>query len=150
MKRTLSIVAVIVVSVVGLIAAQGRGRGGAQTTGQGTGTGSSTKMPVTQPPAADLVLVGGRVVTMDDAKPEAEAVAILGDTIEYVGSKADMLRFTGKSTQVIDLAGAFVMPGFIEGHGHFTGIGEAKLGLDRKSTRLNSSHIPLSRMPSSA
>ncbi len=84
---------------------------------------------------ADTILLNGHVVTMDEEKPEAEAVAILGDTVEYVGSTADMARFTGKKTQIIDLAGAFVMPGFVEGHGHFTGIGEAKLGLELMPTR---------------
>ena len=120
MKRIAFVAAVAGVSVLGVALA------GQQTP---TAPAASGIKP------ADMILLNARVVTMDDAKPEAEAVAILGDKIEYVGSKADMQRFTGKSTQVIDLAGAFVMPGFIEGHGHFTGIGEAKLGLELMPTK---------------
>jgi hypothetical protein len=47
----------------------------------------------------------------------------------------EIQRYIGKNTQVIELGGAFVMPGFIEGHGHFTGVGEAKLGLELMPTR---------------
>jgi predicted amidohydrolase YtcJ len=79
---------------------------------------------------ADLVLVNGRVVTVDDGQPEARAVAIVGDRISAVGSDRMIRRHVGPGTQVIDLAGRLVVPGFIEGHGHFLGLGEALLNLD--------------------
>src|SRR5262245_55247608 len=82
-----------------------------------------------QPPA-DLVLRNGRIVTLDDRRPEADALAARGGTIVAVGSAADVEPYVGPSTQVIDLGGQFAMPGFIEGHGHFAGIGENKLNLD--------------------
>jgi predicted amidohydrolase YtcJ len=84
-----------------------------------------------QPPAqpADLVLTNGKVVTVDDAVPEAQAVAVRGDRIVALGSSADVQRSAGPATQVIDLNGQLVIPGFIEGHGHFTGVGEAQLNL---------------------
>jgi len=87
-----------------------------------------------QTPPADLVLRNGRIVTLDDRVPEGQALASRGGKIVAVGTNADVARYIGPSTQVIDLAGQFAMPGFIEGHGHFTGIGEGKLGLELLST----------------
>jgi predicted amidohydrolase YtcJ len=86
------------------------------------------------PPAADLVLRGGRIVTLDDATPEAQALAARNGIIVAVGSEADVAAHIGPSTQVIDLAGQLAMPGFIEGHGHFVGIGENKTNLDLLNT----------------
>jgi predicted amidohydrolase YtcJ len=85
-------------------------------------------------PPADLIVRNGRIVTVDDKMPEAQALAARGGKIVAVGTNADIAKFAGPSTQVIDLAGQFAMPGFIEGHGHFTGIGESKLGLELMGT----------------
>ena len=79
---------------------------------------------------ADLVLHGGHVVTVDSARPEAEAVAVLGDRIMMVGSDGEVEAHIGPDTRVIDLDGRLVVPGFIEGHGHFMGVGNAQLNLD--------------------
>jgi predicted amidohydrolase YtcJ len=89
-----------------------------------------------QPPAvpADLVLTNGRVVTVDDAVPEAQAIAIKGDRIAAIGSSADIRRYIDASTQVIDLQGQLAIPGFIDGHAHFMGVGEAQLNLNLMST----------------
>ncbi len=81
-------------------------------------------------PPADLVLTGGRVVTVDAAIPEAQAMAITGHTIAAVGSEVDIARYVGEATEVIDLEGRLVIPGFIEGHGHFMSLGRSKLILD--------------------
>ena len=67
---------------------------------------------------ADLVLRNGRIVTVDGQSPQVSALAIKGDRITAVGNDRDMLRFTGRKTQVIDLKGMLAIPGFIEGHGH--------------------------------
>ena len=83
-----------------------------------------------QPTRADLVLVNGSVVTVDSQRPRAEAVAVRGDRIIAVGTSAEIRRLTGPGTRVIDLAGRLLIPGFIEGHGHYTGLGESKLVLD--------------------
>jgi predicted amidohydrolase YtcJ len=83
---------------------------------------------------ADLVLRGGRIVTLDDRAPEVQALAARGGRIIAAGSAADIAAYIGSSTQVIELDGQFAMPGFIEGHGHFTGIGENKINLDLRST----------------
>jgi predicted amidohydrolase YtcJ len=87
------------------------------------------------PVPADLVLRGGRIVTLDARVPEAQAIAARGGAIVAVGTNADIARFVGPATQVIELNGQFAMPGFIEGHGHFTGIGENKLNLDLMNTK---------------
>jgi len=79
---------------------------------------------------ADMVLHNGKIATVDAAKPHAEAIAIRGDVIAAVGTNEEIERYIGESTQVIDLAGMLAVPGLIEGHGHFTGLGEAKMNLD--------------------
>ena len=82
----------------------------------------------TAPP--DLILVNGHIVTVDDARPEAQAVAIRGDRIVAVGTTDEIKRSAGPNTKTIDLGGQLAIPGFIESHGHFTGVGEMKLELD--------------------
>jgi predicted amidohydrolase YtcJ len=87
------------------------------------------------PRPADMVIMNGHVVTVDDAMPKAEAVAIAGDTIVAVGSMGDVRPYIGRHTQVIDAGGRLVIPAFIEGHGHFMGLGESKLELDLTRAR---------------
>lgn len=84
---------------------------------------------------ADLVLTNGKVVTVDAVRPEAEAVAIIGDRIVAVGSAREIRAYVGGNTEVIDLGGRLAIPGFIEGHGHFMGIGQAKMILDLTTAR---------------
>ena len=86
-------------------------------------------------PPADLVLLNGKIVTLEDSRPEAQAVAIVGDKISDLGSTDDIKRHVGPKTQLIDLKGQLVIPGFIEGHGHFGGIGEAKLNLELQNAK---------------
>ena len=81
-------------------------------------------------PPADLVLTNGRIVTVEDGQPEAEAIAISKDKIQAIGSAADIKSMIGPSTQVIDLKGQLAIPGFIESHGHFGGVGGAQLQLN--------------------
>jgi predicted amidohydrolase YtcJ len=78
---------------------------------------------------ADLVLQGGSVVTVENARPTVQAIAVRGDTIVALGSNQDMQAFVGAGTQVIDLKGALATPGFIDAHAHFTGVGEAARNL---------------------
>ncbi|HVR99323.1 MAG TPA: amidohydrolase [Thermoanaerobaculia bacterium] len=84
--------------------------------------------PQQQP--ADLVLRHGRVVTVDPAIPEAQAVAFAGDRILAVGTDAEIARLIGPKTEVIDLGGKLAIPGFVESHGHFLDVGQAKMILD--------------------
>ncbi len=79
---------------------------------------------------ADLVLKNGKIVTMDESNPEVQAVAVRGDVIIAAGSDKKIDAYIGDATQLIDLGGRLAIPGFIESHGHFTGIGRAKMQLD--------------------
>jgi predicted amidohydrolase YtcJ len=84
---------------------------------------------------ADLVLTNGKVVTMDEGLPVAEGLAVTGDRIVAVGSAAKMKAYIGESTRVLDLGGKLAIPGFIDSHAHFTGVGEAKMVLDLTGTK---------------
>lgn len=84
---------------------------------------------------ADLVLRGGKIVTVDERLPVAEALAVRGDRIAWVGSNEDAAARIGPRTQVIELAGKLAVPGFIEGHGHFTWLGQTRMMLDLKPAR---------------
>ena len=98
----------------------------------GLGAHFAAQAPV---PPADLVLRNGRIVTLDATTPDAQALAARAGHIVAVGSNAEIQRYVGTSTQVIDLAGQLATPGFIEGHGHFTGIGQMKLGLELQNAK---------------
>ncbi len=67
---------------------------------------------------ASLIIRNARVITMDAAKPAAQAIALNGPLIAAVGSDADVMNLAGPDTRVIDAHGATVMPGFIESHLH--------------------------------
>src|ERR1700761_1426389 len=84
---------------------------------------------------ADLVLRNGKIATMSQAQPVVQALAARGDRITALGANADAAKWIGPRTQVIDLHGQLAIPGFIEGHGHFTGVGEYRLGLDLREAR---------------
>ena len=79
---------------------------------------------------ATLVLNQGKIVTVDDQKPEAQALAARGDTIVAVGTNEEIKPYIGPQTRVVDLRGRLAIPGFIDGHGHFTGVGEARITLN--------------------
>jgi predicted amidohydrolase YtcJ len=68
--------------------------------------------------AADLVLVGGRVHTLEPSRPEATALAIRGDRLLAVGSDAEIRRLAGPQTRILDLGGRAVLPGLIDTHTH--------------------------------
>ena len=80
--------------------------------------------------SADLVLLDGKVVTVDDNVPEGQAIAMKGDTILAVGSNRAIRAYVGAETEVIDLDGSLAIPGFIDSHVHFTGIGQSKMQLN--------------------
>jgi hypothetical protein len=84
----------------------------------------------TQVEPATLVLRNGRIATVDEAKPEAQALAARGDTLVAVGTNEEIAPYIGPRTRVIDLQGRRAVPGFIEAHGHFTGVGEARIVLN--------------------
>ncbi len=87
------------------------------------------------PVEADLVLLNGRIVTLDDARPEATALAAAAGRILAVGDDEEIRRYTGARTEVVDLQGHLAVPGFIEGHGHFMSLGDSRLILDLTRVR---------------
>ena len=85
---------------------------------------------------ADLVIVGGKVVTVDETLPQAEALAAKDGRILAVGSREQIEAHVGPETEVIELpAEAVAVPGLIEGHGHFLGVGAARMQLDLRDTQ---------------
>ena len=84
---------------------------------------------------ADLVLKNGIVATLEPTNSIVEAVAIKNGKILFTGNNKEIDKYVGRSTQVIDLNGKFVMPGFIESHAHFVGLGESLINLDLRSAK---------------
>lgn len=85
--------------------------------------------------AADLVLKNGKVVTVDESLPEAQALAVQDGIIVAVGEDNEIESYIGENTEVIDLEGKLAIPGFIESHGHFTSLGRSKMQLDLVHTK---------------
>ncbi|HET6588213.1 MAG TPA: amidohydrolase family protein [Oleiagrimonas sp.] len=79
---------------------------------------------------ADLVLRDAAIATLDPLQPKAQALAVRDGRIQAVGSNEAIAQYIGKNTKVLDLHGAFVTPGFIEGHGHLMDTGHALLRLN--------------------
>ncbi|RYD40237.1 MAG: amidohydrolase, partial [Verrucomicrobiaceae bacterium] len=69
--------------------------------------------------SADTIYSGGDIITINDASPAAEALAVKDGKILAVGTKADVLKHQGKATKMVDLGGKTMLPGFIDGHSHF-------------------------------
>ncbi len=91
-----------------------------------------TSTPATVPPAqtADLIFTNGNVYTVDAKRPHAQAIAIKGDRIVFVGTDRAAKKFQGSSTRVVDLHGATVVPGMADAHAHFSGIGQREMTLN--------------------
>jgi hypothetical protein len=68
---------------------------------------------------AELIFRGGSIVTVEEAMPTAEAVAVAGGRILAVGTEAEVMALATDATRIVDLAGAALLPGFIDSHGHF-------------------------------
>src|SRR5690349_8109740 len=90
----------------------------------------STLFSCNKPQPADLLVVGGRIYTVSDGQPVVEAVAVREGQIIFAGKEDEARSYQGKETNVIDLQGKVMTPGFIEGHGHLMGVGYGELELD--------------------
>jgi len=104
-----------------------------------------------QQPAPDLVLLNGKVITVDERFSIAQALAVSGDRVVSVGSNSDVARLAGSNTRRIDLRGRSVIPGLIDNHMHllragttwqsevrWDGIGSRKEALDLLRARTKS------------
>ena len=94
--------------------------------------------------AAETIFHGGRVHTVDDARPTADAVAVHGGRIVAVGGDADVLALAGSRTRVIDLRGRTLLPGFQDAHVHPVTAGLDRLRCDL-STASDAEALPASR-----
>jgi len=88
-----------------------------------TGCASSPKTPVAQ-----RIYHGGPIVTVDDKKPTAEALAVADGKIVAVGTEAEVMAHKGAATEVVNLGGKTLSPGFVDGHSHFGGFGSQAVG----------------------
>lgn len=79
--------------------------------------------------------MGGAIYTADKSNAIVEAVAVSADTILYAGTLAEAEKFKTEKTQIIDLQGKTMTPGFIESHGHMMGLGYNELNLDLMSVK---------------
>ncbi|MGB1439263.1 MAG: amidohydrolase family protein, partial [Luminiphilus sp.] len=89
----------------------------------------------TRPPQAPdhQVFFNGQVLTMDGDNTVTEAISIRGATVDRVGSSEDILALVSDDTEVIDLRGRTLLPGFVDAHGHFPGSGQVVFSADLNS-----------------
>jgi predicted amidohydrolase YtcJ len=80
--------------------------------------------------SADLVFKNGNIYTANESMPRAQAVAIKGDRIVFVGSNDAVQKLVGKDTRVVDLHGNTVLPGITDAHHHLSGVGFREMTLN--------------------
>jgi len=69
---------------------------------------------------ADRIWTGGTIITIDDANPRVEAVAVKDGKIIAAGAAAEVMKLKGDRTEMVDLGGRTMLPGFVDAHGHVT------------------------------
>jgi hypothetical protein len=77
------------------------------------------------PATADLILVNGRIYTVDDTRPVVEALVVGGGKVLFAGNRVGAMALKGAATKVVDLGGRTVIPGMVDAHGHVAGLGDA-------------------------
>ena len=86
----------------------------------GLAIGCTTSVPKE---VAATVYTGGTIITVNDARPTAGALAVKDGKILAVGEEAEILKFKGDATEVVNLGGKTLLPGFIDAHGHVFNVG---------------------------
>ena len=84
--------------------------------------------------SADLVFKNGNIYTANDKSLTAQAIAIKGDRILFVGSNAAAEKHVGEGTRVVDLHGNTVLPGMTDAHQHLSGVGFREMTLNLEGT----------------
>ncbi len=79
---------------------------------------------------ADLIVTNANIYTVNTTQANADAMAVKDGKILAIGKAEEVNKFQGEKTQTVDAEGQFVMPGFIEGHGHFSSLGESLINLN--------------------
>lgn len=92
-------------------------------------------LPLAAQEQADLVFRGGRIYTVTDRVPIADALAVRGDRIVYVGAAAGAEPYIGPRTRVVELGEHIVVPGLADAHVHLAAIGLRELTLNLEGTR---------------
>lgn len=87
---------------------------------------------------ADMIMKNGQIITVDENNRIVEAVAVKGNQILAVGTDAEIQTFIGEQTEVIDLEGKSLLPGFVDSHLHLTLYGTNKLGISCKEPHITS------------
>lgn len=87
--------------------------------------GATPAQTATATATADLVIHGGPILTMNPQEPRAEAIAVRADHIVAVGSEDEVMSLVGLESVIVDLAGAALIPGFVDAHSHFFSTPEA-------------------------
>jgi predicted amidohydrolase YtcJ len=90
----------------------------------------SLSISCTKIEAVDSVFYGGTIYTLNEKIPQAEAVAVKGNRIVFVGLRRDAISLMDSKTKMIDLKGKILTPGFIEGHGHLMDVGYNEMNLN--------------------
>jgi predicted amidohydrolase YtcJ len=80
--------------------------------------------------SADLVFKNGNIYTVNERQPHVEAIAVKGDRIVFAGSNAEVQKYVGTNTRVVDLNGNTVVPGFTDSHQHLSGVGFREMTLN--------------------
>ena len=87
--------------------------------------GPRAYQPITSDTPADLILHNARIYTLSEPHPVAEALAVGRGRFVAVGTRAEVLRWKGRSTEMIDAGGATVVPGLQDAHGHVLSLGNS-------------------------
>jgi predicted amidohydrolase YtcJ len=84
---------------------------------------TSPATPAEAPLAADRIYTGGAILTMLEEQPRAEALALAGGRLLAVGTHDEVLRHRSPATEMVDLGGRALLPGFYDAHGHVVAVG---------------------------
>ncbi len=87
-----------------------------------------------QLPSADLIVRNGRIYTVDQNRPFADAMAVKEGKVLFVGAERQVMAYKGTATRVVDLDGRTVIPGMIDSHAHLGGLGSALRIVDLTGT----------------
>jgi hypothetical protein len=87
-----------------------------------------------QAQTAETIFVNGNIYTVNDSAPRAQAVAVRGGKIIYIGTDSGAMRLKGESTRVVDLKGNTVVPGLTDSHYHLAGVGDREVTLNLEGT----------------
>ena len=84
---------------------------------------------------ADLIVLDGNIYSADADTSFVSAMAVRGGKIIFIGDSTEALNYMGDQTELFRAQGKFIMPGFIEGHGHFAGLGGSLINLNFIKTK---------------